>query len=47
LKLDASQPLFAEAVRAVLPRYRFTPGEAANHKVRTRVQLPFDFALRR
>jgi protein TonB len=47
LKLDASQALFAEAVRAVLPRYRFTPGEASGGKVRTRVQLPFDFALRR
>ena len=47
MKLDAPQPLFAEAVRAVLPRYRFTPGEAAGHKVRTRVQLPFDFALTR
>jgi protein TonB len=47
LKLDASQALFAEAVRAVLPRYRFTPGEAAGRRVRTRVQLPFDFALSR
>jgi protein TonB len=47
LKLDAPQALFAEAVRAVLPRYRFTPGEAAGRKVRTRVQLPFDFALSR
>ncbi|MDQ6635462.1 MAG: energy transducer TonB [Gemmatimonadota bacterium] len=47
LKLDAPQALFADAVRAVLPRYRFTPGEAAGHKVRTRVQLPFDFALTR
>jgi protein TonB len=47
LKLDASRDLFAEAVRAVLPRYRFTPGEAAGRKVRTRVQLPFDFALTR
>jgi periplasmic protein TonB len=47
LKVDAPQALFGEAVRAVLPRYHFTPGEAAGHKVRTRVQLPFDFALRR
>jgi protein TonB len=47
LRLDASQALFAEAVRAVLPRYRFTPGEAAGRKVRTRVQLPFDFTLTR
>jgi protein TonB len=47
LKIDAPQALFAEAVRAVLPRYRFTPGEANGGKVRTRVQLPFDFALTR
>jgi protein TonB len=45
LKLDAAHPLLAESVRAVLPRYRFTPGEASGGKVRTRVQLPFDFAL--
>jgi protein TonB len=47
LKLDATQALFGESVRDVLPRYRFTPGEVAGSKVRTRVQLPFDFALRR
>ena len=37
---------FVDAVRAVLPRYRFTAGEAAGRKVRTRVQVPFDFTLR-
>jgi protein TonB len=47
LTLDAAQILFGESVRAVLPRYRFTPGEVAGSKVRTRVQLPFDFALTR
>jgi protein TonB len=48
LKLDPrAQPLFNEAVRAVLARYRFTPGEMRGHKVPTRVQLPFDFTLRR
>jgi protein TonB len=47
LKLEAAHPLLAESVRAVLPRYRFTPGEAGRGKVRTRVQLPFDFALTR
>jgi protein TonB len=47
LKLDAAHPLLGESVRAVLPRYRFTPGEAGGGKVRTRVQLPFDFALTR
>jgi protein TonB len=47
LKLDATHPLLGESVRAVLSRYRFTPGEAGGGKVRTRVQLPFDFALTR
>jgi protein TonB len=44
--VEASDPAFADAVRSVLPRYRFTPGEAGGRKVRTVVQLPFDFALR-
>jgi hypothetical protein len=29
----------------VLPRFRFTSGEAAGRKVRTLVALPFDFTL--
>ena len=37
---------FAESVRAALPRFRFSPGEAGGRKVRTRVQIPFDFTLR-
>jgi protein TonB len=45
--METAHPLFAEAVREVLPRYRFTPGEAAGHKVRTRVQIPFDFTIKR
>jgi protein TonB len=44
--VEATDPAFVDAVRAVLPRYRFTPGEAGGRKVRTVVQLPFDFALR-
>jgi protein TonB len=44
--VEASHPLFAEAVREVLPRYRFTPGEVGGRKVRTRVQIPFAFTLR-
>jgi protein TonB len=43
--VEASDPLFAESVRAVLPRYRFSPGEAGGRKVRTLVALPFDFTL--
>lgn len=45
LTLNAAQVPFGEAVRAVLPRFRFTPGEVGRRKVRTRVQLPFDFTL--
>lgn len=45
--IETSHPQFAEAVREVLPRYRFIPGEAAGHRVRTRVQIPFDFRLAR
>ena len=44
--VDASHALFADAVRTALVHYRFTAGEAAGHKVRTRVQLPFTFSLR-
>jgi protein TonB len=44
--VEATDPAFVDAVRAVLPRYRFTPGEAGGRRVRTLVQLPFDFALR-
>lgn len=43
--METSDPLFAESVRDVLPRYRFSPGEAGGRKVRTLVQLPFDFTL--
>ena len=43
--VEQSDPLFAQSVRAVLPRYRFSPGEVGGQKVRTLVQLPFDFTL--
>ena len=43
--VEADDPLFGEAVRRALPRYRFSPGEAGGRKVRTLVQLPFDFTL--
>lgn len=45
--LEVAHPLFATAVREALVRYRFTPGEAAGRRVRTRVQVPFDFRLSR
>ena len=45
--VEASEPLFVQSVRAALPRYRFSPGEVSGRRVRTLVQLPFDFTLRR
>ena len=43
--VEATDPRFAQSVRAVLGRYRFSPGEVGGRKVRTLVQLPFDFTL--
>lgn len=45
--IETPHPLFVDAVRAALARYRFSAGEAAGRKVRTRVQIPFDFTLSR
>ena len=44
--IEAPRREFSDAVRAALPRFRFSPGEVGGRAVRTRVQLPFDFALR-
>ena len=44
---ELANPLFGDAVREVLARYRFTPGEVSGRKVRTRVAVPFDFRLER
>lgn len=41
----SANPLFNEPVRAALARYRFVAGEIAGRKVRTRVQMPFEFRL--
>lgn len=43
--LSATRPEFAEAVRAALGRFRFVAGELGGRRVRTRVQMPFDFTL--
>jgi protein TonB len=43
--VEATDAQLGDAVRAVLPRYRFSPGEAAGRKVRTLVALPFDFTV--
>jgi periplasmic protein TonB len=44
--VEATHPLFTEAVRNVLALYRFSPGEVGGRKVRTLVQMPFAFTLR-
>lgn len=44
--MDTSHPLFSEAVRSALARYRFTAGEYGGRKVRTMVMMPFVFTLR-
>lgn len=44
--LSATRAEFAESVRAALSRFRFGAGEAGGRRVRTRVELPFDFTLR-
>ena len=43
---ESSNSLFADAVRAALPDYRFSPGEMGGRKVRTMVQMPFVFSVR-
>jgi TonB family protein len=43
--VEASHPLFAEAVRSALPRLRFRPAQAGNRRVRQLVEIPFGFTL--
>jgi protein TonB len=43
--VESAHPRFVESVREALARYRFSVGEAGGRKVRTRVQLPFEFTL--
>jgi protein TonB len=42
---ELTNPLFGDAARDALLRYRFAPGEVAGRKVRTRVAVPFEFRL--
>lgn len=44
--LEQSHPAFAEAVRNVLPRLRFTPARVGTRAVRQVVEIPFGFELR-
>src|SRR5690606_11928823 len=43
--LDATHPAFAESVRAVLARLRFTPARVGRKAVRQVVEIPFGFKL--
>ena len=44
--LESSHPAFVEAVRAILPRLRFTPARVGRERVRQVVEIPFGFQLR-
>lgn len=43
--VSATRDAFVDAVRSALRGFRFVPGEAGGRRVRTRVQMPFDFTL--
>ena len=45
--IGSEQPGFSEAVRRVLPEYRFRPAEYGGRKVRQLVRVPFRFVLDR
>jgi TonB family protein len=45
--LKSDDSLFTNAVRAVLPQLRFFPAMAGSRKVRSLVQMPFAFSLRK
>jgi protein TonB len=45
--LESTNDLFAESLRATLPRWRFYPAEAGGRKVRQVVQLPLKFVAPR
>ncbi len=45
-EIRSSDARFTDAVRDVIPYYRFTPAEAGGRKVRQIVQLPFEFATK-
>jgi protein TonB len=44
---ESDHPLFADAVRRALVRYRFDPARVGGHAVRQLVELPIVFAARR
>jgi protein TonB len=44
--VESTHTLFTESVKSALSDYRFTPGEVGGKRVRTMVQMPFNFTLR-
>jgi TonB family protein len=44
--LASSHPLFADAVRDALARFRFRPAEMGGHRVPALAQMPFEFRLK-
>ncbi len=45
--IDATHPAFIDAVRAILPRLRFTPARVDHRAVRQLVEIPLQFRLNR
>jgi periplasmic protein TonB len=43
--MKSDHDLFTNAVRNVLPQYRFFPAELGGRKVKQLVQMPFQFTL--
>lgn len=43
--LKSTHDLFTNAVKQALAGYSFRPGMIAGHKVKTLVQMPFDFSI--
>ena len=45
--LKSDHDLFTNAVRSVLPQYRFLPAETGGRKVKMYVQMPFKFNIQK
>jgi len=43
--LKSTNDLFVDAVKRVLPRWKFYPAETGGHKVKQLVQMPFAFKV--
>jgi TonB family protein len=45
--IESTHPLFAAAVRMVLPSYRFKPSEAGGRRIASTAEMPFEFTIAR